>query len=352
MAHSAFRQIRKQPHKFPRHGCRAIRHRKNGVLRACLHGTGGHRDDSQCKATRLHPHRTDGRRLDHRHLGSLNPACRPAGPRSGEAGHLHSQLKSLGIAIHNHTESRNTFPLGVDVQPMGGSLYIPLLPYLEENSLYNSINLSDEAVDNANITASSLTPGMFLCPSDTKRSTPGAGNATNYAGNAGNPSLTGEGVFTGKALGPRDLTDGLSQTAGIAEWVVGPGTDNNPYRRGSVYQLNGSYAETPSDITAFLAACEAPNPSGISRIIGYKGQLWLEGQQFFTLYNHWLTPNQPSCVAQQGMNAATAGSQHGGGAQALMMDGGVRFIKDSIDPVLWKSIGTRSGGEAIPIDPF
>jgi len=261
-----------------------------------------------------------------------------------------SQLKNIGLALHNHAEARNTFPLGVDVHPIGGSFFIKILPYIEQTPLYNSINLLIDADDNANITASLLAPGIFLCPSDTDRSTPQSRNAINYAGNAGYPVLTGGGVFIGRALGPRDVTDGLSQTAGIAEWIVGPGTNDHPDRLGSVYLLNGSYTNSVGDIAAFLIMCKALNPIDINSSTGFKGQFWLDSNLCATLYNDTLPPNQPSCLATQAMNAATVGSRHGGGAQVLTLDGGVHFVKDSIDTRLWTAINTRSGGETVDVN--
>jgi hypothetical protein len=33
-----------------------------------------------------------------------------------------------------------------------------------------------------------------------------------------------------------------------------------------------------------------------------------------------------------------------------MGDGSVRFFRDSIDPVVWRGLGTKSGGEVVSFD--
>ena len=38
-------------------------------------------------------------------------------------------------------------------------------------------------------------------------------------------------------------------------------------------------------------------------------------------------------------------SRHPGGVNAMMGDGSVRFITNSVDLVTWRAIGTRAGGE-------
>ena len=45
-------------------------------------------------------------------------------------------------------------------------------------------------------------------------------------------------------------------------------------------------------------------------------------------------------------------SNHPGGANVCMLDGSVRFLKDSTAlPVMW-SIGSRAGGEVISADSY
>lgn len=44
------------------------------------------------------------------------------------------------------------------------------------------------------------------------------------------------------------------------------------------------------------------------------------------------------------------GSQHVGGGNFLFVDGGVRFMSDSVDSVVYQALGTRSGAESVTSD--
>jgi len=75
-----------------------------------------------------------------------------------------------------------------------------------------------------------------------------------------------------------------------------------------------------------------------------------------TMYNHVATPNWRgqdcgilSAISDTpGEHAIiSARSFHTGGAHVMLADGSVRFASDSIDTDLWRSIGSRNGGEIL-----
>jgi prepilin-type processing-associated H-X9-DG protein len=48
----------------------------------------------------------------------------------------------------------------------------------------------------------------------------------------------------------------------------------------------------------------------------------------------------------------TPTSRHPGGINEAMADGSVRFIKATVDPVVWAALGTVSGREVISADSY
>jgi prepilin-type processing-associated H-X9-DG protein len=48
----------------------------------------------------------------------------------------------------------------------------------------------------------------------------------------------------------------------------------------------------------------------------------------------------------------SASSFHPGGVNALFADGSVRFVKNSVSPVTWTSLGTIAGGEVVSADAY
>jgi prepilin-type processing-associated H-X9-DG protein len=58
-----------------------------------------------------------------------------------------------------------------------------------------------------------------------------------------------------------------------------------------------------------------------------------------------------SC-APEGSSFINAGSFHPGGANFAFADGSVHFIKDSINMIVYQSLGTRGGGEVVSADSY
>jgi prepilin-type processing-associated H-X9-DG protein len=199
----------------------------------------------------------------------------------------------------------------------------------------------------------------FDCPSESADQTGDGGPATtSYLGNAGTgvqrygynglfrPPVVNQTpqIWRGGPVRVRDVRDGLSNTAAMAE--VRHGIAYQYDRLRTVWETPQTMLE-PAELDAFAELCRSipddPPRYGWRGVPKFLGGNWLEGSLPYTLYTHVLTPNNPSCSnrtkVQEGIY--TAGSLHPGGANLLYVDGHVRFISDSIDGIAWREIGSR-----------
>ena len=291
-------------------------------------------------------------------VGALLALILPAAQQARESArrmHCASQLKGIGVALHQHVSVHGTFPAG-DGDRLGESYIVPLLPYMEQQALYDSLDLAVDStplVNSADGQAIDHPPPTFRCPSDPPPDWSLAYSAVSYPANAGRgPVMVSDGPFTHGSLRPGEIGDGLSQTVGITEWVVGSGTIGVPGSRDHADRLGSVHSITPplemGQHERFLRLCESlPPDRSKANHPGFKGMRWTMGGGGMTQYNHELPPNRPSCTGYPWTDAISAGSFHGGGANSLAMDGSVRFVSDSVDRRVWAAVGTRSGGEIV-----
>ncbi len=225
-----------------------------------------------------------------------------------------------------------------------------LLAYLDHRTLYDSINFaipkwvggSRLPADN---TAFNTSVSVFLCPDDMVP----PGGRTDYAGNGGVGSYWNgfNGVFVDNlirnppSIGFAAVRDGASLTAGFSEWVIGQYLERNP--RAMVFKTE--HFEAPGEFDEFTSACHNLVLSTAEISTWAKSAWWLEGAYGSSLLDHNLVVNDYSCGNGGGSSGAwTAGSRHpGNGANTVFLDGHVQFIKDSIDLMTWRALGTRSG---------
>jgi prepilin-type N-terminal cleavage/methylation domain-containing protein/prepilin-type processing-associated H-X9-DG protein len=281
-------------------------------------------------------------------------------------------------------------------------------PFMEQGSFYNAINFDFTYSDAANTTLT-FTPLPFLyCPSDPGNhiddaSMGGTLDATTSYGtcdgdwyvwsvNWGPPNTVGP--MNRSLFGPNYarrismITDGTSNTLMAAEGYIGhPQMRSCGSTAGSAPSdpVTGSYSFTnipaPGAASAAALAYQITNcgtKTGKVKAGGPIGHTrWANGGVYYSGFTTAMPPNQAvstisraTGTADAGKNVAmdwdwidendggptymalSASSFHPGGVNALFADGSVRWVKNSVSPVTWTSLGTIAGGEVVSADAY
>lgn len=127
-----------------------------------------------------------------------------------------NNLKQLGLAIMNYESTHSLFPPGAEGFPLVWSPHAHLLPFLDQASLLNLINMGLAPTDPANDAKTMTVIPSFLCPSDSGSIPSNLYGSTNYGFNTGSGTVNygntrtgGDGVFwVFSSTRLRDLTDG------------------------------------------------------------------------------------------------------------------------------------------------
>lgn len=294
-----------------------------------------------------------------------------------------NNLKQLGLALHGYHASHGVLPFGMEVLPQRPeftpySVHAMLLPFLQQDTLYNSVNFDLPAMFYvsaagvmANTTAQAARVSVFLCPSEPRPFhfvfpdghpfvgvNPAPNNYVACMGSGLHPvvdsrvPLPSGLFFTSSSIRIQDIADGTSNTAAMSESITGNGglpTEQPIDLKRDTQRSPTSWLTPTAD--EFLTECAQyrPNDIRLSRTLE-RGNTWLEGAPFRTLYNHVSTPNPPhtDCGLENDIwlgGVFAARSLHPGGVNLLLADGSVRFESDSIDQRVWRSIGTRASGD-------
>ncbi len=286
-----------------------------------------------------------------------------------------NNLKQLGLALHNYETSWSSFPVGFlyayrgvlpDSSPMQyrWSVLAQMSPYLEQANVFNALNFNFPLAHKptgggalfwpyypANTTAMATQVAMFLCPTDGAPPPAEGTGPTNYAfcagsGINGGDATNADGAFIlGPSIRIAAITDGTSQTAAAAEQLLGiAGPYSQPSPTPVPSPLNRAMAR--------LAAAPLTDAGCATASDGWllnRGSSWWDGNYQNALYNHYLTPNapHPDCIVYHNPGWKAARSLHPGGVNLAFCDGHVAFLKDTVNPLTWRAISTRGGGEAL-----
>lgn len=266
-------------------------------------------------------------------VGLLLPAVQSARESARQTG-CKNNLRQLGVAMHNYETARKRLPPGYryTANPQGNAAGFSwgalVLPFLEEQSVYDLMRFALPIHDIANTVPREKHLPVFLCPSD---SVSPAGFVTMgderyamacYVGNFGPPDLDDvqeqrDGVFSrnsGTKLA--EISDGLSHTLLVGE------RQNGPFRKAGVHGNHFEYETTWAG-----AVRDVDDPT--------------DDHGHMVLFQSGHPPND------QDSDDRDVSSSHSGLAQFVMGDGSVRPVLESIDQAAYLALSTRSGGESI-----
>ena len=155
------------------------------------------------------------------------------------------------------------------------------------------------------------------------------------------------------------VVDGTSNTLLMAESAIGPGQETTvtatfeemKARRTQFKQyimMLSSFDDlkltSPSDIEALQSSL------GARTWYTNRCVTWLSGTPAYTMFDATLPPNSTAATSYY-MNYGfyAARSYHSGGINALMADGSVRFVSDTVNIDAWHAAATVAGGESVSL---
>jgi prepilin-type N-terminal cleavage/methylation domain-containing protein/prepilin-type processing-associated H-X9-DG protein len=311
-----------------------------------------------------------------------------------------SNLKQIGIGLHNYQQAVGTFPLatgiaysGVGVKTDWGtwSGQAMMLPYLDQMPIYNAVNFDWTCWygmgQQINSTMFNTKIQLFLCPSDDLAGSAtlnnqmvalgffGESNTNSYLGSMGTTTDPNSPISTGvfahsTAYGIESITDGTSCTIAFSEGLVSSVDPGQKWRDGVATQaasvLQQGVLDANSNIAGVLAdlqTCNQVFASNPTAAINNRGYRWGSGSPGVAYFNTVVPPNSVeypwggcrfgcgNCGIEYGQYE-NANSRHYSGINVMLADGSVRFVKDGIAMVVWWSLGTKAGCEMISTENY
>jgi len=254
-----------------------------------------------------------------------------------------NNLKQWGLAMHGYHDTYKRFPIGSTNTPRQ-TWVMHVWAFVEQTALSKKNDLT-QPFYGAPATITGTMNGLlgarvplYYCPSDSGSDLNASGETYmrtrgNYVVNWGNtyydtaPGTASApfGHMNGNRATPRNtrmasITDGTSNTAMIAEYLMAKSANDNDWR-GDIHNDDGVFRfhtlTTPNTTSADVVA-------------------WAQ------------TTNDPLMpVNTAGSQFNTARSRHTGGVNVGLCDGSVRFVTNSVATGAWAALGTMDGGEPL-----
>jgi prepilin-type N-terminal cleavage/methylation domain-containing protein len=292
-----------------------------------------------------------------------------------------NNLKQLGLAVLNYESAYRIFPPASHWRVSAGATprtanqtkfsenwVIMVLPFFDQQTLYDSFNLTQYIGAAANAKARGTVLSVMKCPTDIFNEQPFNGSAAPRTASVGDGWARGNyGVNAGTGLQNTKTecyyVHGISMCAAFPDspgwqsrWIRGVMGCNSSLR---VKQIADGLSHTML-IGELRSGIDPVDPRGCWAMSGAASSLWGFGTYWYDMTGPnpgtWGADNMSTCkeiadkfgepkLYQLGMhcfdpaggydhfNQTAAKSMHEGGIQACLGDGSVQFINDFIDTV-------------------
>ena len=294
-------------------------------------------------------------------IGLLLPAVQAA-REAARREQCTNNLKQIGLGLHSYHDAHGSLPLGrllsydpryTDPKiPCGAvlidrSFLVAILPYAEGTPLYNSINSDVTIFGPENTTCFSAAVNIYACPSDPEAGRPRTGYPLQRLNMGGEPTASPQLVTSTSYAG----CYGSEPTVALPYWML-----NCQVPTESIAKANGcitdvgptSFSSVIDGLSHTILATEKAtttlrNLDDFDPMIFPQTGWWFSGHYGDTLMTAYFPPNAHKrvklTVSSREAWLWSASSLHPGGLNALMADGSVRFIKETIqsspmDPII------------------
>lgn len=256
-----------------------------------------------------------------------------------------NNLKQIGLSLHTYHDVNKKFPAGAywggASSAWRGSIYIRLLPFMEQQNLYDQFNLNAATDGQTGPDGKPLVSTVvqtLICPSDTNASLLGDRSIHNYCASAGptvrgnNSSCSCPNTWNTYALGPYDSTTDLA----------------GPFNRRHTETRMAECTDGLSSTIFFGEVrrdCSSHVQQGWSRSNDGNGFVGTTSPINFDTCNS--DTSADGCERPCNWNVADGfKSRHPTGAQFLFGDGSVHFMSETIDHWTYQYLGAKADGEA------
>lgn len=271
-------------------------------------------------------------------IGLLLPAVQKVREAAARA-QSQNNLKQIALATINYADTyQGVIPPGID--KINFSTFAYILPFIEQNNLYQTIDFKKSIDDEANAGPRQTLIKTFFNPADAvQRVNPNWG-PTNY--------LFNDQVMLPEKEKPRFpafITDGTSNTIMSGETLKGDGNDKGRDVRRQYVLLKKEDLKGTGPNTGVKYFKDGKN------IAGDRCASWMDGRFLQTRFNSRLQPNdERPDVSCGGVSGVSALRSYSSVVLVGMFDGSVRTVSTSISKTTWQSAMTPNGGEVLGAD--